>query len=219
MNQRSPSFASCTLAALAGALLLATSPAMALYKVVGADGKVTYTDRPPTDRPSQTLKANGVSSSSESLPFELRQVAERFPVTLYTTTDCDACDQGRNLLKNRGVPFTEKSVITSSDSQAFQRQEGTTTVPVVRIGKQPVVGFSNEEWTSYLDAAGYPKQSALPRTYQYGAATPLTTPPPSRAEVAASKAAEAKARAAARSTGGNNATAEGSSGTPPGFRF
>ncbi len=204
-------------AALASALVLTATPAMALYKVVGADGKVTYTDRPPTDRPSQSLKTNGVASSTDSLPFELRQTAERFPVTLYTAPECEACDQGRQLLKNRGVPFVEKSVLTNSDAQALQRLEATTSVPVLRIGKQPLQGFSSNEWTSYLDAAGYPKQSALPRTYQYGAAAPLTTPPPSRAEAAASRAEEAKARAAA-SRANNNATADGAA-TPPGFRF
>ena len=33
------------------------------------------------------------------LPFELRQVAAKYPVTLYTTTGvCDACSAGRQLL-------------------------------------------------------------------------------------------------------------------------
>jgi hypothetical protein len=43
-------------ATLLGVLVLASSPAMALYKVVGPDGKVSYTDRPPADKPSQSLK-------------------------------------------------------------------------------------------------------------------------------------------------------------------
>ena len=35
-------------ATIAAAASLALTPAFALYKVVGPDGKITYTDRPPT---------------------------------------------------------------------------------------------------------------------------------------------------------------------------
>lgn len=35
-------------------------------------------------------------------------------------------------------------------------------------------GFSSELWNTYLDGAGYPKESRLPRGYQYAAATPIT---------------------------------------------
>jgi len=44
----------------AAALLMAAGPAWALYKVVGPDGKVTYTDRPPTaqaNTPASTVSA------------------------------------------------------------------------------------------------------------------------------------------------------------------
>jgi hypothetical protein len=44
----------------------------------------------------------------------------------------------------------------------------------VTIGAQVVRGMSAESWTSYLDAAGYPKESKLPASYQFPAATPLT---------------------------------------------
>jgi glutaredoxin len=199
---------------LAGALLLAASPAMALYKVVGPDGKVTYTDRPPTDQPSQAIKANGAVSSTDSLPFELRQVASRFPVTLYTSADCDPCDMGRRLLKGRGIPFTEKTVETEADAQALQRLEGAQQVPVLRIGKQPLRGYNDADWGSYLDAAGYPKQSALPRNYQYPAATPLVQAADSDAN-AASKAAAAKRPAARQAP----TTPAANPSAPSGFRF
>lgn len=204
-------------AVLGSALMLAVTPAMALYKVVGPDGKVTYTDRPPTDRPIQSLKTNGGISNTDSLPFELRQVSTKFPVTLYTSPDCDPCDQGRRMLQSRGIPFTEKSVITNADIQALQRLEGSQQVPVLRIGKQPLQGFNDADWVGYLDAAGYPKQSALPRTYRYQAATPLV-PEESKDAGASIKATPVRSpRAAARST--DNNAASGGTATPPGFRF
>lgn len=153
--------------------MVLSSPAWALYKVVGPDGKVTYTDRPSTDRPSQTIRANGAASATGSLPLELRQVVGKYPVTLYTSGSCAPCDQGRSLLQRRGIPYTEKSIETQEDVNALKRLEGISQVPVVRIGQQQLQGFEEREWTSYLDAAGYPKQSVLPRGYAWQSAMPL----------------------------------------------
>lgn len=205
------SSALCRIGVLAALLLSAAMPAMALYKVVGPDGKVTYTDRPPTDQPSQAIKSNGAVSSTDALPFELRQVATRFPVTLYTASDCSVCDLGRQMLKNRGIPFYEKTVNTSADAQALQRLEGSQQVPVLRVGKQSLQGYSDADWASYLDAAGYPKQSALPRTYQAPAAAPLV-------QVDAPVANGAVKTPPTRRTAPNPQPTDGST-APPGFRF
>ncbi len=166
---------------LCATLCLSAGHAMALYKVVGPDGKVTYTDRAPGDKPSQSLKTNGAVSDTASLPLEVRQAAARFPVTLYTMADCATCDQARSALKARGVPFTEKTVRTAEDGKALQNLEGSSSLPIVRIGKQQLKGFASRDWQTYLDAAGYPKQSVLPKTYQWPAPTPLTVVPPKAA--------------------------------------
>jgi glutaredoxin len=165
--------------ALAAAALGLCAPAMALYKVVGPDGKVTYTDRAPADQPSQQISKGGVLSSGASLPYELKQVASRYPVVLYTMPECGLCDQARAFLKGRGVPFAEKQVITPTDAAALRKAENTSDLPVGRIGQQQLLGFSQTDWAKYLDAAGYPKTSALSAGYAWPAATPLTTPAPS----------------------------------------
>lgn len=163
-------------AMLASAMCVAW-PAMALYKVVGPDGKVTYTDRAPVDQPSQQISKGGVVSAAASLPYELRQVASRYPVVLYTQPECGVCDQARNFLKTRGVPFAEKQVLTPADAAALRKAENTTDLPVARVGQQQLQGFKQSDWAQYLDAAGYPKASTLPAGYAWPAAVPLTTPP------------------------------------------
>lgn len=162
--------------ALVGGLVCASAamPAWAQYKVVGPDGRITYTDRRPTDdRPVAPVKTPGAATPAASLPYELRTVVTRYPVTLYSSSPCSPCDMGRALLTERGVPFTEKSVNTSDDARALQARESTDQLPAIRIGGQRIAGFERSEWTSYLDAAGYPKQSVLPATYRQPPATPL----------------------------------------------
>jgi glutaredoxin len=154
-------------------------PGHALYKVVGPDGTVTYTDRPPpaaTGRPVPTgsrSEAAAADAPAANLPLELRQVTARYPVTLYTGTDCAPCDSGRRLLTGRGIPFTERRVGNEDDAEALNRLTGGRSVPTLMIGTQALRGFADADWHSYLDAAGYPRESRLPRNYQQPAATPL----------------------------------------------
>lgn len=158
--------------------LLGAAAAHAQYKVVGPDGKVTYTDRPPVaaDGRVTALGAGGTPVAAEvALPLELRQATSRYPATLYVTpTGCEPCDNARQLLRQRGVPFTEKQVVTAEDSDALERLTGARDAPTLTLGSQTLRGLSAEVWTSYLDAAGYPRESRLPANYQYPPASPLT---------------------------------------------
>ncbi len=171
--------------ALALATLLCTlgwtgaAHAQAVYRIIGPDGKVTFSDRAPTEdaAPTATVRAGSApqasSSATTALPYALRQIATRFPVTLYTGNDCAPCASARNLLVNRGIPFTERTVTSNEDIAALERLSGGSSLPFGTIGGQQLSGFSDTEWTQYLDAAGYAKQSQLPPGYQRTAATPL----------------------------------------------
>lgn len=173
---------SSLLASLVGLTLLSAGPAWALYKVVAPDGRVTYTDRPPVDRPAATIKTNGTVVQATGLPFELQRVASQYPVTFYSSSKCPPCDSARQMLQGRGIPYTEKTVETSEDILTLQKQEGVQQLPVLKVGSKQLVGFTQTDWSGYLDAAGYPAKSALPTSYKQPAATPLV-PPEVRAPV------------------------------------
>jgi len=212
---RSASHRAVRLAALAvlSASALASMPAHALYKVVGPDGKVTYTDRPPVSPENKVGSVNttGGGGSDASLPYELRQAAQRYPVVLYTTASCGPCESARALLRQRGIPFTERTVVTPADSAAMQRLIGRTDVPAVTVGSQVIGGYNAGETNTYLDAAGYPKRSMLPANYAAPAASPLTS--------GAAPAAAAPAPASAPAAPTEPAAAPAAPGTPAGFKF
>lgn len=178
------------------ALLSTAALAQQVYRIVGPDGKVTFSDRAPAANAEGTAVGAGPRSggSAEALPYALRQVATRFPVTLYTSSDCVPCNSARNLLINRGIPFTERTVSTNEDIDALKRMSGESSLPFGTIGAQQLRGFSDTEWTQYLDAAGYPKQSQLPPNYRRPAAAPLVAVPAQPAAPAADKASTAPAR-------------------------
>jgi glutaredoxin len=173
-------------------------PALAQYKVVRPDGSVTYTDRPPIDSNVRVTSLNRkdvqqAAGTDTALPLELRQVAARYPVTLYTSLDCQPCDAGRKLLQQRGIPYVEKRVTTEEDALALERAVGGRSVPALNVGPQPLRGYSETDWTVFLDTAGYPRESKLPKNWPIPAPTPLvdkTAPPPPRNTVPSLPSAE-----------------------------
>ena len=184
------------LASLLMTLACVGAQAQGVYRSVGPDGKVTFTDRPPIDGKVQPALSGGASteSANSALPALLRQSVSRFPVTLYTGNDCESCTSARNYLTQRGIPFTERTVTTNQDIDALQRLGGSNSLPFGTIGGQRLAGFSEGEWAQYLDLAGYPKQSQLPRNYRRPAATPLVAV---QAPAATTPASEAPAGTAA----------------------
>lgn len=172
--------------AATGLVACAVAFAQPVYRIVGPDGKVTFSDQPPPA--AAPGKVGGIATApaaaaggGAALPFELRQVVGRYPVTLYTSADCVPCGTGRALLTGRGIPFTEKTVRSNEDIQALQRLSGDSALPFLTIGNQQIRGFSDAEWSQFLDAAGYPRTSRLPTAYRNPPATSLVavqTPAP-----------------------------------------
>jgi len=199
-----------------GALCISTatvSNAQQVYRIVGPDGKVTFSDKPPAETNAKVRAAAGSSGggvATASLPFELRQIAQKYPVTLYTGENCGPCQSAKTMLINRGIPFAEKTVMTPEDSQALQRLSGENSLPFATIGGQQLKGFSDSEYTQFLNAAGYPATSILPASYRQPAASPMVAV----AAAPATNAQAAPARGAAPAPQAAPAAAN-----PSGIRF
>lgn len=165
----------CAALGLMVGLVSVSALAQGVYRIVGPDGRVSYSDQPPPATNTRPVAAapGAAGGASAQLPFELRQVSNRYPVTLYTSGECAPCNSGRNLLNARGIPYAEKTIGTNEDAEALRRLSGQASLPFLTIGSQQIKGYSDSEWTQFLDAAGYPKQSALPTAYRRAAATPL----------------------------------------------
>jgi glutaredoxin len=152
--------------------------AQPIYKIVGPDGRISFSDQPPANTSKATPLSPGGRSATESaavggLPFELRQIANKYPVTLYTSAECDPCNTGRSMLNARGIPFNERTVTTAEDAEALQQLNSQKSLPLLTIGDKRLSGFLYAQWSEYLDAAGYPASSQLPSGYRNPAPMPL----------------------------------------------
>ncbi len=180
-RRRSPTLGRVVVALvlLGTAVVAPHAGAQQVFRHVDGNGKVTFSDQPGAADARAASSVAGAradsGASAAGLPYELRQVVQRYPVVLYTRDDCGPCDTGRALLTSRGVPHTERQIRTPEDSEAFLKLSGEDSLPLLSVGSQQLKGFSDTTWSQYLDAAGYPKSVQLPAGYRNPAPQPLVT--------------------------------------------
>jgi glutaredoxin len=122
-----------------------------------------YSDQPPPpDVRNAQQKAFKGSFIEVGDSYAARSARERFPVTLYTSACGAPCDQARQLLSERGVPFSSKDLQASEEARnEVQKLTGKMNVPVLLVGSDKFKGFEAGCWQAMLDRDGYPK-SPLP---------------------------------------------------------
>ena len=123
-------------------------------------------------------------------------------------------DQGRALLKARGVPFAERTVNSAADQEKLKQAGSLGRLPLLQVGHTSLVGFEEGNWNAALSAAAYPQQNMLPKNYTYAKAEPAAPPPPappSAETLARANAAKAAAELPLKKPPPLNA--------PPNFQF
>lgn len=135
--------------------------AQATYRWINPKtGETMITDTaPPGNAKLLDRKAAAEKDPYAGLSYAGRRAAQNFPVTLFTTSDCIAeCQEARNLLNKRGIPFAEKKV---ESKQEFEELNGLVgeprVVPVLKVGNQVSKGFLAEDYHRLFDLVGYPK--------------------------------------------------------------
>jgi glutaredoxin len=161
--------------------LVASAPLAAaqLYQWKDAQGRTVYSDQPPPtsvrNAQQKSFKGNLIEVGES---YAVKTAREKSPVTLYASACGTPCDQARQLLAERGVPFSNKDPQANPESQAeLQKLTGRLSVPVLVVGSDKIDGFETGQWQAMLDRAGYPK-SAPPGRKPVPAAAPAPAPAP-----------------------------------------
>ena len=148
---------------MAAWVAMASTPLAAsqLYQWKDAQGRTVYSDQaPPTSVANSQQKSFKGSFVEGGEAYATKVAREKHPVTLYTSACGSACDQARQLLIQRGVPFSSKDLQASEDARnEVQKLTGKLNVPVLLVGSDKVEGFAAAQWQAALDRAGYPKSA------------------------------------------------------------
>ena len=150
-----------------------------LYRWVDEKGGVHYTDHPPPASAKKVEEKKFIDNviQTDKLPYASQLAVKNFPVILYTGDCGAACISAKAYLTKRGIPFTERLPGKSpADLEQFKKSSKENFIPLLLVGKSTSLkGFSETEWASALDQAGYPKNNPL---------TPSQQPKPSVADKA-----------------------------------
>ena len=128
------------------------------YRWTDAEGRVHYSDAlPPASARNVQKKTLHDNAIGQQPGYELSQAVKTAPVTLYTHPNCTSvCSAVRQLLTQRGVPFTEVIANEPNTLEQLERVSGGHGVPVLVVGtyveKTPTASAYNQA----LDLAGYP---------------------------------------------------------------
>ncbi len=169
------------LMAICLAAATAAAGASQLYQWKDAQGRTVYSDQPPPPSvKSVQQKAFKGSVIEVGESYAAKTAREKYPVTLYASACGIPCDQARQLLTQRGIPFSGKDPQASPEAQAeLQKLTGRLSVPVLVVGSDRVDGFEAGQWQAALDRAGYPKSPAPGSKPETAAASPAPAPAPS----------------------------------------
>ncbi len=157
------SFSTTPILFIAASLWLSATVAHAetLYKVVGTDGKITYTDRPPAEGKSTTMQF--VDAPTTPLPesvlkyqAELRKsmqgrlsAAKKIDssdTTLFMATWCGYCTRAKAYLNAKGIRYQEVDIDTPAGARSFVEAGGSGGVPLLVIAGQRARGFSEASY-------------------------------------------------------------------------
>ena len=135
-----------------------------IYTWTDSAGRVHFTDSPPenaTSRkiditPANTYNAPSQESINETLSRPTGIKKRKPNVTVYSTTWCGVCKKAKRWLHHNKIPFREYDVETSAKGQQDYKKMKGRGVPIIKIGKQRLNGFSPTRLTQALRQAGYP---------------------------------------------------------------
>lgn len=126
-----------------------------VYKWKDADGKVHYSNQPPSNSGATQVKDRIGSYRGPAVVSEASGAAAKDSVTIYSAAWCGYCKQAKAYLTGRGIPFTERDVDQSDAAKAEYRNLGGRGVPIILVGAQRMDGYSEPQLAAMLKHAGY----------------------------------------------------------------
>lgn len=154
---------------LAAFVLPAVANAATLYKSIGPDGEVVYSDQPPrsgkiektfnlSNLPATPLPDSVVRYRDELLKSMEKRLADtgrpnsKQPV-IFTAKWCGYCRQALAYLRDKKIGYAEHDIDTPAGMQAFAATGASKGVPLLLVGEQKIRGYSRPAYDSLFSRA------------------------------------------------------------------
>ena len=157
---------------LAGLALLAAAAIASgatVYRSVGPDGQVIYSDKPPadvkstkkldfTDLPATPLPPSVLKYQEELKKSMQKRLAEGASpaaggTVLFSATWCGYCKSAKGYLAEKRIPFQEHDIDTPEGMRAYVAAGASRGVPVLLHRGEKVNGFSRPAYDALFASA------------------------------------------------------------------
>jgi len=149
--------------------LFTTSAHAEIYKWVDSEGVVHYSSRAAQDAKSEDVtrevksKGNFVSDlapppdatgNSADKKGKAKPGEDDKTVQVFVRPNCVTCDKAKAYLDKQGVSYQDMDISSNGDNKKLFAKLGGSAVPLIKIGKQQLVGFNEGNLDKALKAAG-----------------------------------------------------------------
>jgi len=147
---------------LCAAGLASGAIAQTLFKSVGPDGRVTYSDRPPEQGQQVVKTLTPAAAPTTALPVsaveQLRRLRAAAPaaapattgVVLYSAEWCGYCSKAKAYLAGKGIAYREVDIDVPAGLAAYAQAGGGQGVPLLVAGSRQLRGFSASAYDQFF---------------------------------------------------------------------
>ncbi|WP_334188309.1 glutaredoxin family protein [Noviherbaspirillum sp.] len=148
-------------------LIPAVASSQTLYKTIGPDGRISYSDTPPADAKVQKtmsyspLPASPVAESARRHRAELEASLQRRSsetatsgegIRLFTAVWCGYCTKAKAYLGQKGIAYQEYDIDTPAGKSAFAQAGAGTGIPLLLWKDKRQQGFSQAGYDALFES-------------------------------------------------------------------
>jgi len=123
-----------------------------IFKVIGPDGKVSYTDtEPKAASTGKTERLKIQTYSGAPAVSSINGMAKR--VTIFSAQWCGVCREAKSYMKTHNIAFEEWDIDKSEYAKSKLNEFKASGIPVILVGNQKMIGFSPEAFEAMRKTA------------------------------------------------------------------
>ncbi len=123
--------------------MLSAKPISAeIYKWVDEEGKVHFSDQPPSAANVERLDVQINTYTSPEVTDVAQDLGADKEVTMYGASWCAVCKKARKYFRAKGIAFVEYDIEKSSKGKRDFKRLGGKGVPIILVGGKRLNGFS-----------------------------------------------------------------------------